>query len=554
MMDGIEPGSWLPCSNEPVNRRSAPGRPVRRMTPSRPAKVAPAAPANMPSRRTLRRVTSVRCGRTRRATTCHTVKGTASSAAPTWSCMSSSGPYDRTSPALCSTPVATVTATRRPSTIDGHVDRTGRAASPRRTIRCFHGVVRRTPSPTTPWVISATSAHSVPSANRTVPLARAATRRNSSARLAWRSVTAMLTCRIGSVRSSVRSACPPDRGSTRAEPDPARGGRHRLRHRPCRGCDTDSSSRIRRRRLPGRSDETCVPPRRAPSGGRADPGRVDARAHQQPRHQRVRVPHVAGTQLVTPPHHRGDVGHQRDHPPCEIRVAAQHHRSAHCGGHIRNRPAEPAAHLVPEQPRPSERTSPDGAFGNDTALAPLRPHRRHLHSGHCALDTHHEGGVEQLAARPVGTSGGQRLVGPTAPPDESPTRPRPPGDPVEVDLGAIHVGELGTPNPVDASVVIEGRRSGYTRHMATTPAVRRRVMVAADEVQTTHPREAAILGGIVRSTIDGGRVDVEYVRRYASAIIAEFNLVNVDRRPPGSDEIAMVLTRFEERYGPPFAA
>ncbi len=90
--------------------------------------------------------------------------------------------------------------------------------------------------------------------------------------------------------------------------------------------------------------------------------------------------------------------------------------------------------------------------------------------------------------------------------------------------------------------------------MAITPAVRRRVMVAADEVQTSHPREAAILGGIVRSTIDGGRVDVEYVRRYASAIIAEFNLVNVDRRPPGSHEIAMVLTRFEERYGPPFAA
>jgi anaerobic selenocysteine-containing dehydrogenase len=85
--------------------------------------------------------------------------------------------------------------------------------------------------------------------------------------------------------------------------------------------------------------------------------------------------------------------------------------------------------------------------------------------------------------------------------------------------------------------------------MATTPLARR-VMIAADAVETCHPREAAILGGIVRSAIDAGRLDHDFVRRYTREIIGEFKLVNVDRVPPGSTEIDMVLSRFEAEYGP----
>ena len=90
--------------------------------------------------------------------------------------------------------------------------------------------------------------------------------------------------------------------------------------------------------------------------------------------------------------------------------------------------------------------------------------------------------------------------------------------------------------------------------MPLAPDARTRVMEAADAVETSHPREAAILGGIVRSAIDTERLDREFVRSYTRDIIGEFNLVNVDRQPPGTTEIAMVLTRFEAAYGRPLSA
>jgi anaerobic selenocysteine-containing dehydrogenase len=90
--------------------------------------------------------------------------------------------------------------------------------------------------------------------------------------------------------------------------------------------------------------------------------------------------------------------------------------------------------------------------------------------------------------------------------------------------------------------------------MALTAAARRKVMFAADQVPTRHPREAAILGGIVRCAIDNGRIDSEFVRRYTADIIDEFNLVNVDRRMPGRREIEMVLERFQVEYRRPSSA
>jgi anaerobic selenocysteine-containing dehydrogenase len=90
--------------------------------------------------------------------------------------------------------------------------------------------------------------------------------------------------------------------------------------------------------------------------------------------------------------------------------------------------------------------------------------------------------------------------------------------------------------------------------MGLTLAARRKVLVAADHVPTRHPREAAILGGIVRCAIDIGRIDSEFVRRYTADIINEFNLVNVDRRMPGRREIEMVLERFQAEYRRPYPA
>jgi hypothetical protein len=76
-------------------------------------------------------------------------------------------------------------------------------------------------------------------------------------------------------------------------------------------------------------------------------------------------------------------------------------------------------------------------------------------------------------------------------------------------------------------------------------AERREAMHAADLVDTHSAREAAVLGGIVRSVIGTGRTDLAYVAHYVRDILGVFNLVGVDRSPPCGAEIAMVLERFE---------
>jgi hypothetical protein len=78
---------------------------------------------------------------------------------------------------------------------------------------------------------------------------------------------------------------------------------------------------------------------------------------------------------------------------------------------------------------------------------------------------------------------------------------------------------------------------------------RRRALLAASQTETTSPRDAAIVGGIVRSLIDTGGCDRGRVARYAVGVIIEFKLVGVDRTPPGPTEYRMVLNRFERAYG-----
>ena len=85
--------------------------------------------------------------------------------------------------------------------------------------------------------------------------------------------------------------------------------------------------------------------------------------------------------------------------------------------------------------------------------------------------------------------------------------------------------------------------------MAIPIAARRKVMNAAAEVDTSGPREAAILGGVCRSMIEHGNMRPDVVRWWMAAILQHFRLVNVDCRPPCNAELAMVLQRFEEAFG-----
>ena len=83
-------------------------------------------------------------------------------------------------------------------------------------------------------------------------------------------------------------------------------------------------------------------------------------------------------------------------------------------------------------------------------------------------------------------------------------------------------------------------------------AARRRAMLAAENVDTHSCREAAIVGGIVRCVISCGRINGPWVAQYAADIVAEFNLVGVDRKPPGMAEVAMVVDKFQQSYSQPF--
>ena len=85
--------------------------------------------------------------------------------------------------------------------------------------------------------------------------------------------------------------------------------------------------------------------------------------------------------------------------------------------------------------------------------------------------------------------------------------------------------------------------------MAVAKAARRKILTAADEVDTAGPREAAIMGGIVRSLIDTGTMRPDMVKAWMSTILEQFHLANVDRRPPCKAELSMVLQRFEEAFG-----
>lgn len=87
---------------------------------------------------------------------------------------------------------------------------------------------------------------------------------------------------------------------------------------------------------------------------------------------------------------------------------------------------------------------------------------------------------------------------------------------------------------------------GYSLRMSIDRFAQRRVLCAAVDVATNSPREAAIVGGIVRSTLDSGTLDVTFVAQYATEIMTYFELVDVDLRAPGAAEIAMVLDRYEQ--------
>lgn len=88
------------------------------------------------------------------------------------------------------------------------------------------------------------------------------------------------------------------------------------------------------------------------------------------------------------------------------------------------------------------------------------------------------------------------------------------------------------------------------------PRTVERVLMAASEVVTDSLREAAILGGIVRSLLDTGHLRISFVRHYAPQVIGFFAVngdlyrERVDTSTPTDQEIKRVASRFLDKYDP----
>ena len=82
-------------------------------------------------------------------------------------------------------------------------------------------------------------------------------------------------------------------------------------------------------------------------------------------------------------------------------------------------------------------------------------------------------------------------------------------------------------------------------------AARRKVLIAAGNVETNSEREAAIVGGIVRCAVATGRFNAPWIAQATLDILDEFR-VRADRTPPTLDELGEMVERFEEAYGRSF--
>jgi hypothetical protein len=194
---GIRPGSAPATAREPVKRRWAPGSRARRVAPSTASHSSPAPPATTPARSRARRDRSVRRGRAPpRAAACQASRGSATRAAPTWTCMALTGPSRARAPPAWASPAATATSTSTPKATDAHRPAPDRLARPRRTTTDFQGARTSTASPARPWATTTGRPQPVPAANASPPVARATTSMISRARLVRRGP--MLTLRLRS--------------------------------------------------------------------------------------------------------------------------------------------------------------------------------------------------------------------------------------------------------------------------------------------------------------------------------------------------------------------
>ena len=102
-------------------------------------------------------------------------------------------------------------------------------------------------------------------------------------------------------------------------------------------------------------------------GWHLNPLCVDSAPDEDPRGERVRVPHLTRAEFIAAPHDSRGVWNQSEHKPRDICVLGNALWALDRFVDVRDDAVTPAPHLVAEEPNSASGTASDGAFGDDAA-------------------------------------------------------------------------------------------------------------------------------------------------------------------------------------------
>ena len=245
--------------------------------------------------------------------------------------------------------------------------------------------------------------------------------------------------------------------------------------------------------MPLSDQPSGVPAGRAPSERGSDRLDLDSCAREQPRHDGVRVPHLAGPELVASPYGRRNRRREVEQTPREFGIAGQAGRAFHRLREVRYHALAPAPDLVAKDAQAASPACADRPFSNDPALvAALISHGSHLDHEALVAGSHLERRVVQRVRRPPLESRRHCLVDATVEADR--VTPRAERQPVQVDAGVDRHGR---------AAVRAGRLESrcHISHHGTTVAARRRQRIRGirrDRAITTAGRHDSTDAGLGR--------------------------------------------------------
>jgi hypothetical protein len=115
-------------------------------------------------------------------------------------------------------------------------------------------------------------------------------------------------------------------------------------------------------------DESSTPPRCTSTRWDVNRFGVEAAACNQPRDERVGVPHLASAEFVAAPHRRRHERHQVEQSSRHTRIVRQPAWTLDRLAYVRNDAIAPASQLVAEEPEAPRPATPDSTLGDHPAI------------------------------------------------------------------------------------------------------------------------------------------------------------------------------------------